>query len=383
MKKVAILGSTGSIGKNAVEICQHNKFQVSYLACNKNVAELYRQIEIFNPKLVSVDDKDSYLKLREKLKNSDFKTELLLQGKDEIAEHGNYDILLNSVVGAEGVKSSYHALNRGKRLALANKESLVVFGDRLMEIAAEKNAELIPVDSEHSAIFQSLGFYKNRDINKIILTASGGPFRTKTKDFITLAKASQALQHPNWSMGQKISIDSATLMNKGLEVIEAMHIFDVSVKQIDIVVHQESILHSAVSFVDGSIIGQFGMPSMKLPIQYALTYPKRMELSGENFDFTKIAKLNFEKPDMLRFPCLKLALQSAEVGGVKPIVLNAANEVLVKAYLEDRIGFYDISNILEKALEREFNYDHMNLQEVIECDKEVRKFTLDYIQKFS
>ncbi len=379
--KIAVLGSTGSIGGNALNVCREQGYSVDYLSCYKSVDKIVEQVNEFKPKVVAVEEESAYLQVKEALTNSS--TQVVCRGgKEEIAKSGDYDILLNAVVGAAGVVSSYNTLKRGKRLALANKESLVVYGEELMKLCAESEAEIIPVDSEHSAIFQSLGFYNNSDIKKILLTASGGPFRDKSFDFIKTAKASSALKHPNWSMGQKISIDSATLMNKGLEIIEAMHLFDTTVSDIEVLVHRESILHSAVMFHDSSVIGQFGLPSMKLPIHYAFTYPNRINMGIErDLDLTDIAMLHFEKPDAEKFPCLNLAKYAGREGGLKPLILNTANEIAVAYYLEDKIGFYDISRVVEHALSNNFDFDYRVLSDVLSADRAVREFSKEYIEK--
>ncbi|WP_018589456.1 1-deoxy-D-xylulose-5-phosphate reductoisomerase [Terrisporobacter glycolicus] len=377
MKKITILGSTGSIGTQTLDVVRKNKdkFEVVAISANSSVDLLLEQILEFNPKYVAVYNEESANKLKNMIPNNIY-IEVLssMEGLVRICELKEVDIVLTAVVGMIGLVPTMAAIKAKKTIALANKETLVTAGEIVMEEAKKNNVDILPVDSEHSAIFQCLNGERKKDVEKIILTASGGPFRGKNKEELINVTKNQALKHPNWDMGRKISIDSSTLMNKGLEVIEAKWLFDVDVEDIDIVVHPQSIVHSMVSFKDSSVMAQLGCPDMRLPIEYALTYPERSETDFKRLDLAKIATLTFEKPDMETFPCLQLAFKVLKLCGTYPTVLNAANEVLVNEFLDDKIGFYDIPYYIERSLEQHNNRSNPTLEDILEVDKETREF---------
>ena len=377
MKKISILGSTGSIGTQTLDVVRKNpdKFKVIAISANSSVDLLLEQIIEFKPKYVAVYNEDSANKLKEKIP-SNINIEVLsgMEGLEKISSLDEIDVLLTAIVGMIGLVPTLCAIRNGKTIALANKETLVTAGKLVMNEAKKYNVDILPVDSEHSAIFQCLNGEKNKNIEKIILTASGGPFRGKNKEELLNVTKNEALKHPNWNMGRKISIDSSTLMNKGLEVIEAKWLFDVDYKDIDVVIHPQSIIHSMVQFNDSSIIAQMGCPDMRLPIQYALTYPDRMINDFERMDFTKFSKLTFEKPDLDTFPCLKLAFDCLKMGGTYCTVLNASNEVLVNEFLEDKIGFYDIPYYIEKTLQAHNSIENPTLEEILEVDRWAREY---------
>ena len=383
MKKISILGSTGSIGKQTLDVVrQHSdKFEIVAISANSSVELLLTQIKEFKPKYVAVYDEVSALKLKSMIP-SDINIEVLsgMEGLKAIAALNEIDVLLTAIVGMIGLVPTLTAIRNGKDIALANKETLVCAGDLVMSEAKKHNVAILPVDSEHSAIFQCLNGEQNKEIEKIILTASGGPFRGKNKEDLLKVTKNQALKHPNWSMGRKISIDSSTLMNKGLEVIEAKWLFDVAHNQIDVVVHPQSIIHSMVQFIDSSVMAQLGCPDMRLPIQYALSYPNRVQNDFERLDLAKIATLTFEQPDLETFPCLKLAYESLKMGGTYCAVLNSANEILVNEFLEDKIGFYDIPYYIEKTLEAHNSIEKPNLEQILQIDKWAREYVLGCIR---
>jgi len=377
MKRITILGSTGSIGTQTLDVVRKNKdkFEVVAISANSSVDLLLEQILEFNPKYVAVYNEESANKLKNMIPNNiDIQVLSSMEGLVKICQLKEVDIVLTAVVGMIGLVPTMAAIKAKKTIALANKETLVTAGEIVMEEAKKNNVDILPVDSEHSAIFQCLNGERKKDVEKIILTASGGPFRGKSKEELINVTKNQALKHPNWDMGRKISIDSSTLMNKGLEVIEAKWLFDVDVEDIDIVVHPQSIIHSMVSFKDSSVMAQLGCPDMRLPIEYALTYPGRSETDFERLDLAKIATLTFEKPDMETFPCLQLAFKVLKLGGTYPTVLNAANEVLVNEFLDDKIGFYDIPYYIERSLEQHNNRSNPTLEDILEVDKETREF---------
>lgn len=377
MKRITILGSTGSIGTQTLDVVRKNKdkFEVVAISANSSVDLLLEQILEFNPKYVAVYNEESANKLKNMIPNNiDIQVLSSMEGLVKICQLKEVDIVLTAVVGMIGLVPTMAAIKAKKTIALANKETLVTAGEIVMEEAKKNNVDILPVDSEHSAIFQCLNGERKKDVEKIILTASGGPFRGKSKEELINVTKNQALKHPNWDMGRKISIDSSTLMNKGLEVIEAKWLFDVDVEDIDIVVHPQSIIHSMVSFKDSSVMAQLGCPDMRLPIEYALTYPGRFETDFERLDLAKIATLTFEKPDMETFPCLQLAFKVLKLGGTYPTVLNAANEVLVNEFLDDKIGFYDIPYYIERSLEQHNNRSNPTLEDILEVDKETREF---------
>ena len=384
MKRISILGSTGSIGKQTLDVVrQHkDKFEVVAISANSSVDLLLEQIKEFKPKYVAVYDELRAIKLKSMIP-SDINIEVLsgMEGLKAISSLDEIDVLLTAIVGMIGLVPTLEAIKKGKDIALANKETLVCAGNLVMNEAKKYGVSILPVDSEHSAIFQCLNGEKNKEIEKIILTASGGPFRGKKKDDLLNVTKNQALKHPNWSMGRKISIDSSTLMNKGLEVIEAKWLFDVEHNQIDVVVHPQSIIHSMVQFIDSSVIAQLGCPDMRLPIQYALSYPDRIECDFERLDLAKIATLTFEEPDMDTFPCLKLAYDTLKMGGTYSAVLNSANEVLVNEFLEDKIGFYDIPYYIEKTLEAHNSISEPTVEDILEIDRWTREFVIKSISK--
>jgi 1-deoxy-D-xylulose-5-phosphate reductoisomerase len=350
-KRIALFGSTGSIGVNTLDVVRQNpgNFAISYLATNRNIDLLSRQIAEFHPSAVAVGDSLAAKELISRNPGCE-----VLAGADglrELARRENYDIFVGALVGFAGLASTLEAVRQGKRVTLANKESLVVAGELLTALAKQSGSEIIPIDSEHSAVYQCLVGEPSQSIRRIILTASGGPFRTLPRESFKEITVESALKHPNWVMGRKITIDSATLMNKGLEVIEAKWLFDVPLDKIDVVVHPQSIVHSFVEFIDGSIKAQLGMPDMRLPIQYALAAPSRLPVSYELLDLVSHSPLEFSPPDFERFPCLRIAREAGERGGLYPCILNAANEIAVEAFLAGEIGFSQIPVLIESALE--------------------------------
>ncbi|WP_425447472.1 1-deoxy-D-xylulose-5-phosphate reductoisomerase [Dethiothermospora halolimnae] len=376
MKRISILGSTGSIGTQALDVIRNNfGFKVVALSANKNIELLEKQIYEFNPKIVAVADENKAKILKGKIAHMDTRVVGGMDGLIEVATEESVHIVLTSVVGMIGLLPTIEAIRAKKTIALANKETLVTAGALVMDEAKKHNVDILPVDSEHSAIFQCLNGEKKRDINKMVVTASGGPFRGKSKEYLENVSLKDALKHPNWSMGRKITIDSATLMNKGLEVIEAKWLFDIDIDKIDVVVHPESIVHSMVEFIDGSVMAQLGIHDMRIPIQYALTYPNRVENKLERLDLTNIASLNFEKPDMETFPCLKLAIDSLRKGGTTTAVLNAANEVAVGLFLEEKINFTDIPKIVENEISNHNNIS-VTLENILNVDSITRKRVL-------
>ncbi len=375
MKRIAILGSTGSIGRNAIDVILNfqDKFKVSYLAVNKNTNLLLEQVNLLKPKGVAIFDKE---KANEFSKLVDGKIEVLAgeEGLLEIVSRDDVDIVLNSLVGFSGLKPTVKAIENKKRIALANKETLVVAGGIIMKLLKENNVELIPVDSEHNAIFQCLVGENVSNVHRIILTASGGPFLYKEKSELENVTVEEALKHPNWKMGNKITIDSATLMNKGLEVIEAHWLFGLNVDKIKVLIHPQSIIHSMVEFVDGSIKAQLGVPDMKIPIQYALTYPDRTPANYGWVDFVKLGQFTFFEPDFDKFECLKIAYEVAKLNGTYPTVLNAANEIAVEAFLNRKIKFTKIPEIIKRALDAHKPKFDPDLEDIFNVDQETRKF---------
>lgn len=377
MKNVCILGSTGSIGTQTLEVINElDDFNIIGLTANTNIELLEKQALKYKPQIVAVYNENRAKLLRDKLRIHNIKVVSGIDGLIEVATEKQSDIVLTSVVGMIGLLPTLEAIKSGKIIALANKETLVTAGEIVMAEAKKNNVDIIPVDSEHSAIFQSLKSGTKEEISKIILTASGGPFRGKKLTDLRNVSVFDALKHPNWSMGRKISIDSATLMNKGLEVIEAKWLFDVNVEDIEVVVHPQSIIHSMVEFIDGSIIAQLGVPNMKIPIQYALTYPERKYNSTKKLKLTEIKKLTFEEPDLDTFPCLKFAFEAIKQGGTMPSVLNAANEIAVKLFLERKIQFLDIPKLIEKAMLKHKIICKPNLGDIIESDKWTREYII-------
>ena len=353
MKYISILGSTGSIGTQTLDVVrEHNdKLKVSAISGNNNIELLKEQILKFAPDLCCVMDDDNALKLK-KILPSHIKTEILsgMEGLISIAEYEKSQIIVTAVSGMIGLRPTIAAIKKGKTIALANKETLVTGGNYIMDLSKQFKAPILPVDSEHSAIFQCLMANENKAVNKILLTASGGPFRGKNDEFLKTVTVEDALNHPSWSMGKKITVDSATLMNKGLEVIEAKFLFGIEPEQIEVIVHPQSIMHSGVEFIDHSTIAQLGLPDMRIPIQFALFYPNRMKNSYKSLSLSDIAALTFEKPDLKTFKCLSLAYEALKAGGTMPAVLNASNEACVKLFLDKKISFLDIGNINEKVM---------------------------------
>ncbi len=377
MKKISLLGSTGSIGTQCLEVAKKYGFSVGALCANNNIKLLEEQARLFKPGFVAVFNEEKAKDLKLRLKDTDIKVKSGEEGVIEAAAI-DCDIVLNSIVGIAGLKPSLAALKAKNTLALANKETLVTGGKLVLDAAKENGTEILPVDSEHSAIFQCLS-KENKEIEKIILTASGGPFFGKTVKELQNITPKEALKHPNWTMGQKITIDSATLMNKGLEVIEAVHLFNVSPEKIEVVVHKQSILHSAVEFKDGAVIGQLGTPDMKIPIQLALTYPKRFESDAPRLHLTDIGTLTFEKPDYNTFTCLNTCINAIKEGGLKPAAANGANEMAVQLFLENKIKFLQIGEFVEKATSMQKNIKDYTLNDVYNADKAAREAVLSFV----
>lgn len=372
MKYISILGSTGSIGTQTLDVVREHKndLKVCAITGNNNIDLLEKQIIEFSPDLCCVMNEENALMLKNKL-SKDIKTEILsgMDGLIAASEYYKSEIIVTAVSGMIGLMPTVAAIKKGKTIALANKETLVTGGDYIINLAKEYNSLILPVDSEHSAIFQCLMGNNNKKINKIILTASGGPFRGKNLEYLQHVTLDDALKHPNWSMGRKITIDSSTLMNKGLEVIEAKFLFDVKPEQIDVVVHKESIMHSGIEFCDHSTIAQLGLPDMRVPIQFALFYPDRIENSYKSLSLMDIGKLTFEKPDINVFKCLNLAFDSLKVGGTMPAVLNAANEACVNLFLNKKINFLDIGNINEKIMLKHSATEIDSVETILDAEK--------------
>jgi 1-deoxy-D-xylulose-5-phosphate reductoisomerase len=380
-KRIAIFGSTGSIGTQALDVIRANTdlFEVEILTAQTNDELLITQALEFRPNAVVIGDDTRYEKVKNALASADIKVFAGEAALEEVADFETYDMMLAGIVGFAGLKPTLKAVEKGKAVGLANKETLVVAGDIVMQKAVEMRAPIIPVDSEHSAIFQCLVGEARNPIEKIILTASGGPFLGKKPNFLVNVKRDHALQHPNWSMGAKISIDSATLMNKGLEMIEAKWLFNLQPEQIQVVIHPQSIIHSMVQFQDGSIKAQMGLPDMKLPIQYAMAFPQRINNNFPRMDFKKFATLNFDDPDVKTFRNLALATEALYKAGNMPCILNAANEIAVWAFLRNRIGFLDMTAIVEKTMQNVAFIEKPTLQEYFDSDGEARNFAASLI----
>lgn len=381
-KRIAIFGSTGSIGTQALDVISANptKFSVEVLTANSNHEVLIQQAKRFNPNIVVIADESRYTAVKEALSSTDCKVFAGEWALAEVAAMDVYDLMLAAIVGYAGLKPTLNAIKAGKAVALANKETLVVAGDLVMQTAYEKRVPVIPVDSEHSAIFQCLVGEVRNPIEKIILTASGGPFLGRKTNYLVNVKRDHALQHPNWSMGAKITVDSATLMNKGLEMIEAKWLFNLDAEQIEVVVHPQSIIHSMVQFEDGSIKAQMGLPDMKLPIQYALSFPKRLPNTFPRADFKKIRSLTFEEPDTKTFRNLVLATEALYKGGNLPCVLNAANEIAVYAFLRNRIGFLEMTDVIENTMQKVSFLAEPSLDDYLASDAEARNYAADLIK---
>ncbi|MCR4746284.1 MAG: 1-deoxy-D-xylulose-5-phosphate reductoisomerase [Lachnospiraceae bacterium] len=371
MKKIVVLGSTGSIGTQTLDIIRSytDKLSCIALAAMKSVDKIEEQVREFHPDYAVMYDEKAAEELKVRIKDTDTKVLSGMEGLTEIATLEDADIVVGAIVGMIGIRPTLAAIRAKKDIALANKETLVTAGHIIMREAAEAGVKILPVDSEHSAIFQSMQGEEHEKIEKILLTASGGPFRGKKRDELVSMTAAEALKHPNWDMGPKVTIDSSTLVNKGLEVMEARWLFDVDYDNIEVVVHPESIVHSAVQYTDGAVIAQLGVPDMHLPIQYALFYPHRMKLDHERLDLTKIAKLNFEKPDMETFKGLALAFRAARTGGSLPTVFNAANEVAVRKFLKGEITYLGITEEIEKAMDDHKLIENPTLDEIFEIEE--------------
>ena len=372
MKSLIVLGSTGSIGTQALEVCRRDGYKVTALAAGSNIELLEKQAREFKPSLVAVlnDEKAKELKIR--LADTDVRVLCGADGVCEVAQ-ADGDIVLNAIVGIAGLRPTLKAIEAGKTIALANKETLVTGGEIVNKAAFKKGVKILPVDSEHSAIFQSLQGAPEGSLRKILLTASGGPFFGKSKKDLENVTVKEALNHPNWSMGAKITIDSATLMNKGLEVIEAVHLFGLEAQNIEVLVHRQSIIHSAVELSDGAVIAQLGTPDMRLPIQYAITYPERSNYAFEKLDLFKIGTLTFQKPDTETFRCLPLCIAAINQGGLAPTSVNGANEEAVRLFLEGKIKFLQIAELVEKALLEVENKASFSLEDILYTDKEARR----------
>ncbi len=373
-KRIALLGSTGSIGTQSLEVCEKHNIRVTALSAHKNVKLMEEQARKFKPLTVCMTDEKAYTSLKQSLADTDIK---VVYGSDslcEIAQSDDSDTVLNSVVGIAGLKPTMACLKASKTLALANKESLVTGGKLVTDTAAKYGAEILPVDSEHSAIFQCLEGRDKSELESIILTASGGPFFGKTEEELKNVTVQQALKHPNWSMGAKITIDSATLMNKGLELIEAVWLFDRPASDIQIVVHRESVVHSAVELKDGSVIAQLGVPDMKIPIQLALTYPKRLECDVKRLKLADYGKLTFFEADEKTFKCLAACRRAIDMGGLYPCIANGANEKAVELFLDGKIGFTQIGELVSGSLDINFNKPDYTLDDVFEADRLAREF---------
>lgn len=369
MKKIAVLGSTGSIGTQTLEVARENgDIEVLGLAAGSNIRLLEEQIREFHPRLVAVWSEGKAQELRIKIADTDTKVVSGMEGLLDVSTMSGTDILVTAVVGMIGIRPTIEAINAGKDIALANKETLVTAGHLIMPLAKDKGVSILPVDSEHSAIFQSLQGNEQKAVRKILLTASGGPFRGRKAEKLMEIKVEDALKHPNWSMGQKITIDSSTMINKGLEVIEAKWLFGVDVDQVQVVVQPQSIIHSMVEYVDGAIMAELGTPDMKLPIQYALYYPERRYLPGERVDFWSLGKLEFEKPDMETFYGLKLAYEAGRKGGSLPTVFNAANELAVSQFLKREIKYLEIMEIIEDCMKAHKNIENPTLEQILETE---------------
>lgn len=375
MKHVAIIGSTGSIGTQTLEIARWNQdIKICALSAGRNIDLLEKQAREFRPEIVGLWDEKLADELKDRLKDMDIRVVSGMDGLIEIAEYKTSDILVTAIVGMIGIRPTVVAIKAGKDIALANKETLVTAGHIIMPLAKEKGVSILPVDSEHSAIFQSLQGNTHDSIKKILLTASGGPFRGKSREFLKHVKLEDALKHPNWSMGRKITIDSATMVNKGLEVIEAKWLFDVAPENIQVVIQPQSIIHSMVEYKDGAVIAQLGTPDMKLPIQYALFYPERRYMPGDRLDFTKLSSIVIETPDMDTFLGLRYAYEAIGIGGSMPTVFNAANEYAVKQFLDRKIDFLDIYDIIRASMDHHKLIENPDIDEILATEQEVYEF---------
>ena len=377
MKKIAILGSTGSIGTQTLEVVRANKdIEVTALAAGSNIDLLEKQIREFSPKIAAVWNEEKAKELKDRVRDLDIRVESGMDGLLAVATELGAEIVVTAVVGMIGIRPTIAAMNAGKDIALANKETLVTAGHIIMSLAKEKHVRILPVDSEHSAIFQSLNGETGNKIHKILLTASGGPFRGWTREQMKGVQVEDALKHPNWTMGRKITIDSSTIVNKGLEVMEARWLFGVEMDQVQVVVQPQSVIHSMVEYEDGAVIAQLGTPDMKLPIQYALYYPERRFLAGDRLDFAKLAQITFEAPDFENFHGLSLAYKAGRRGGTLPTVFNAANERAVQKFLDREIGYLTITDMIEAAMEHHTVKENPTVEEILAAEQE----TYDFIE---
>ena len=371
MKNIAILGSTGSIGTQTLDVARKNEdLRVVAVSAGKSVEKLEEQIREFHPLLAAIWDEKAARDLKTRIADTDTKVVSGMEGLLELASMPESDILVTAIVGMIGIRPTMEGIRAGKDIALANKETLVTAGHLIMPMAKEYGVSILPVDSEHSAIFQAIHGEENEEIHKLLITASGGPFRGRTTEELRNVTVADTLKHPNWVMGRKITVDSATLVNKGLEVMEAKWLFDMDLDHIQVVVQPQSIIHSMVEFKDGAIMAQLGTPDMRLPIQYALYYPHRRYLDGDRLDFTKLREITFEVPDMETFRGLPMAIQASREGGSMPTVFNAANELAVKKFLEEKIGFLDIYEIIAQSMERHKKIEHPDLDEILSVEQD-------------
>lgn len=378
MKYISILGATGSIGTQTLDVIRNSvdSFTVKGITANKNFKKVINIINEFSPEYVGIMDEITYAKVRDYCSYNNLNTQVLFgfEGLNTISTLPNVDIVVTSIVGMIGLIPTLNAIKSGKNIALANKETLVVGGDLVTAAAKSYNTKILPVDSEHGAIFQCLQNGKEAEVDKIILTASGGPFRGKKTNDLVSVSCDEALKHPKWNMGKKISIDSATLMNKGLEVIEAHWLFNKEYEDIEVIIHPQSVIHSMVQYIDGSVIAQLGTTDMRLPIQYALNYPYRKQRVVEKLNFHKVGSFTFEEPDVETFKCLRLAYDAGKIGGTMPTILNSANEVAVELFLDKRISFLQIGDIIEECMNK-FTYDkNVNIEGILETDSRVRRY---------
>ena len=378
-KRIAVLGSTGSIGTQTLEVVRNNNdFIIDVLAADSSVEALEKQVREFSPRLVCVYKEEAAVRLKEAIADTDTSVVTGMEGLIEAARFDTADIAVTAMVGMIGIRPTIEAIKAGKDIALANKETLVTAGHIIMPLAKEHGVKILPVDSEHSAIFQCLNGEHGEEIDKILLTASGGPFRGKTREQMRDITVDQALKHPNWAMGRKITIDSATMVNKGLEVMEARWLFNTDFDNIQVVVQPQSLIHSMIQFKDGAIVAQLGTPDMKLPIQYALTYPERRYLKGDRVDFNTLAQITFFAPDMENFAALRMAYEAGRMGGVMPTVFNAANEMAVSRFLDKKIGFLDITDSIQYAMSMVKNTDNPDLKEILDTEQYVYELLLSY-----
>lgn len=381
MKRIAILGSTGSIGTQTLEIVRQNQdLQVAALAAGSNVERMEEQIREFRPSAVAMWEEEACRDLKARIADTGVRVCCGMDGLLEIASLEGVDVLVTAVVGMIGIRPTIAAIESGKAIALANKETLVTAGHLIMPLAAKHHVPILPVDSEHSAIFQSMNGERKERISKILLTASGGPFRGRTKGELETMQVEDALKHPNWAMGRKITIDSATMVNKGLEVMEAKWLFDVDLERIEVVVHPQSIIHSMVEYVDGAVMAQLGMPDMKLPIAYALFYPDRRPMQGKRLDFAALGQMTFEKPDLETFTGLKLAFKAAKTGGSMPTVYNAANEMAVGLFLERKIGFMQIPELIAACMEKHKVIEGPKVEDILWTEQETYEYIRGQVQ---